>query len=71
MKSVYLFIIGLLVAIVSAVIGNVFSNPYPCSVSGIGCESVWESLSDNVVSYLSLFGVIAGIGTCFYSIYHA
>ena len=53
-------LIGLLIMSVSIVIGFVFRNPYPCSISGIGCSSIWEMFSDTWSDWISFIGVILG-----------
>ncbi len=68
-KNWQIFILGLTIAFIFALICRFFSNPYPCQLSCIGCESIWESLSDNFVSIVSILGMIFGFILMFLSIF--
>ena len=45
-----------------------FNNPYPCTVSGIGCHDVWEMLRDTGNNYVGLLFIVIGM-PCFYNIF--
>jgi hypothetical protein len=57
-------VIGLFIIVASIIIGIVFRNPYPCSTSGCGCNSVFEMFADSWSDYTLLFGCILGLWIC-------
>ena len=59
-----LFFVGIAVIVICNVIGTTFSNPHPCSESGIGCENIWEMLSDSWSGAVAYFGTWIGIVLC-------
>lgn len=54
-------VIGIAIIFVSNAIGFFYHNPYPCSISGIGCSSFWELLSDTWGSGVQYFGTMIGL----------
>lgn len=65
MKSIYFFIFGIFLIIQGSLINYLFTNPYPCMSTCIGCSSYIEFLNDSWTIYYLMIMLILGL-FCFY-----
>jgi hypothetical protein len=63
-----MFTLSLIFIIILLFINKYFSNPYPCTASCIGCESMREMISDNWISWISAFGILISLGVMCHSV---
>lgn len=61
-KKHLITILGVIIVALSFFVGFYFKNPYPCSISCCGCESIIKMLADTWSDYFMSFGVLFGIG---------
>jgi hypothetical protein len=61
--------IGLFIITMSCILGFVFRNPYPCSMSGCGCSSVSEMFADSWSDYIACIGSVFGLGWIFVKVF--
>ena len=60
-KTLNYFLLGVILFAGGIIVFLLFQPEYPCSSSGIGCNSVWEMLCDSAPSMLMGIGIIAGM----------
>jgi len=60
------FLIFLGLAFLFALFGHYYSNPYPCSISGVGCHDVGQLMRDTWVSTVSVLGITLSIVTAMF-----
>ena len=53
-------ILGISIIIQGGIVGYVFNNPYPCTISGVGCHSPWEMICDTWSSIYAFGSAILG-----------
>lgn len=61
MITVKTLIIGIAIIVVSIIIGAIFNNPYPCTESCCGCESLFEMFADTWNDYVAIIGILFGL----------
>ena len=52
--------IGAFIFILSMAIGSYYNNPYPCSMSCVGCHNLQELLNDTWSDIVMMLGMILG-----------
>lgn len=61
---------GLVLVVIGTLIATMFAVEYPCTISGCGCDSVWEMLHDTwaglVGTVITLLGMILFIRSLLY-----
>lgn len=67
-KTIYLFPIGLLISINCLFVIKLYSNPYPCQISCIGCSSLFEMFIDNLLSIIFGLIMISGFILMYFSV---
>jgi len=60
------FIIPLISIIIGLLMIQFFKNTYPCTISGIGCESAFHMLKDTWIETLGTCFFLSGIITIIY-----
>ena len=55
-------IVGFTIVMSMKPIVDTYGNDYPCSMTGIGCESSWELLSDTWVEFTCMTIGLSGVG---------
>lgn len=61
MKRISLMLYALIISVQGIIVSFVFNNPYPCTLRGCGCESVWEMLADTWPDMYMIVSVLVAV----------